>query len=60
MIKISHYSETPQEHIGMQIVSLAAENFTEISLYGTPEQPAVPRSPSSPGLRNWHLPPCHG
>jgi GNAT superfamily N-acetyltransferase len=36
MINISHYTKTPQEHIGMQIVSLAAENFTDISMYGTP------------------------
>lgn len=36
MIKITHYSKTPQEHIGMQIVSMATENFTEISLHGTP------------------------
>jgi GNAT superfamily N-acetyltransferase len=36
MIKISHYSNTPPEHIWMQIVSLAAENFTDISMYGTP------------------------
>lgn len=36
MIKITHYCKTPQEHIGMQIVTLAAENFTEISLHGTP------------------------
>lgn len=44
MIKICHYSKTPLEHLGMQIVSLAAENFTDLSMLGTP--PSNPLYPA--------------
>lgn len=36
MLTITRHTETPSEHIGMQVIAMAADYFTEISLAGTP------------------------